>query len=81
MCCLRRVRQALPVFCTHLTSDRSDGKPVYDRAKCVGCGSCGQGCPSGALHLEPVSEEEWFHVPSSFVEWEEARLENLAAEK
>ena len=74
--CVRRCQ-----FFAHTYSDRSDGKPVYDRAKCVGCGSCGQGCPSGALHLEPVSEEEWFHVPSSFVEWEEARLQNLAAEK
>jgi hypothetical protein len=25
-----------------------------------------------------VSEEEWFHVPSSFQEWEERRLEFLA---
>ena len=60
-------------------SDRIDGKPVYDRARCVRCGACGMGCPSGALHLEPVSEEEWFHVPSSFTEWEERRLEYLAA--
>ena len=74
--CVRRCQ-----FYAHTNSDRSDGKPVYNRAKCVGCGACGQGCPSGALHLEPVSEEEWFHVPSSFVEWEEARLQNLAAEK
>jgi hypothetical protein len=39
------------------------------------------GCPSGALHLEPVSEEEWFHVPSSFIGWEEKRLEYLAAQE
>ncbi len=24
--------------------------------------------------MEPVSEEEWFHVPSSMAEWEEMRL-------
>jgi hypothetical protein len=37
------------------------------------------GCPTGALHLEPVSEEEWFHVPSSFQEWEERRIAFLEA--
>jgi hypothetical protein len=31
--------------------------------------------------MEPVSEEEWFHVPSSMAEWEEMRLANMAAEK
>jgi Na+-translocating ferredoxin:NAD+ oxidoreductase subunit B len=67
-------------FFAHTDSDRSDGKPVYDVAKCVGCGSCGMGCPSDALHLEPVAEEEWFHVPASFAEWEERRLEYLAAQ-
>ena len=65
--CVRRCQ----VFAHTFDSDRSDGKPVYHRDKCVGCGACGMGCPSGALHLEPVSEEEWFHVPSSFTEWEE----------
>lgn len=30
---------------------------------------------------EPVSEEEWFHVPSSMTEWEEQRLEYLATQK
>jgi hypothetical protein len=30
--------------------------------------------------MEPVSEGEWFHVPSSMAEWEEMRLEYLAAE-
>ena len=54
---------------------------VYNRDKCVGCGACGMGCQSGALHLEPVSEEEWVQVPSSFIGWEEMRLEYLAAEK
>jgi hypothetical protein len=31
--------------------------------------------------MEPVSEEEWFHVPSSMVEWEEMRLQNLAKQE
>jgi hypothetical protein len=39
------------------------------------------GCQSGALHLEPVSEAEWFHVPSSFIGWEEARIKNMEEEK
>ena len=55
--------------------------PVYHPEKCVGCGSCGQGCPTGALQLEPVSEEEWFQVPSSFDAWEEARLRNMGEKK
>jgi len=36
---------------------------------------------SEAIELVQVSEEEWFHIPSSFTEWEERRLEYLAAEK
>ncbi len=31
--------------------------------------------------MEPVSEEEWFHAPSSMAEWEEMRLQNLATQK
>ena len=69
--CVRRCQ-----FFAHSLDGATDGKPVYDRDKCVGCGSCGQGCASGALHLEPVSEEEWVQVRSSFVDWEEARLQN-----
>jgi formate hydrogenlyase subunit 6/NADH:ubiquinone oxidoreductase subunit I len=75
--CVRRC----PTY-AHTESDtRSDGKPVYDRAKCIGCGVCVIGCPSDALELEPVSADEWFHTPSSMKEWEEMRLQNLAAEK
>jgi Na+-translocating ferredoxin:NAD+ oxidoreductase subunit B len=74
--CVRRCQ-----FFAHTFDKAADDKPAYHREKCVGCGSCGQGCPTGALHLEPVSEEEWFHVPTSFVDWEERRLEFLAAEK
>ncbi len=39
------------------------------------------GCEFDALEMEPVSEEEWFHVASSLEEWEEKRLAYLAAEK
>jgi hypothetical protein len=31
------------------------------------------------IKMDPVSEEEWFHVPSSIAEWEEMRLQNLAS--
>ena len=73
--CVRRCQ-----FFAH-TKKPKDDKPVYHREKCVGCGACVMGCKFDALHLEPVSEEEWFHVPSSFIEWEERRLEYLAAQK
>jgi NAD-dependent dihydropyrimidine dehydrogenase PreA subunit len=75
--CIRRCQ-----FFAHTWKKTEDGRmSIYNRDKCVGCGSCGMGCKSGALHLEPISEEEWFYVPSSFVEWEERRLEYLAAQK
>ena len=74
--CVRRCQ----VF-AHTFDKAIDGKPVYHRDRCVGCGACGMGCPSGALHLEPVSEAERFQVASSFTEWEEQRLRNLAAER
>lgn len=72
--CVRRCQ-----FFAHAVNESSGAMPRYDRARCVGCGSCGQGCPTGALQLEPVPEDEWFHVPSSFQDWEERRLEGLAA--
>jgi len=75
--CVRRCQ----VF-AHTWEETEEGDlSVYDREKCVGCGACGMGCESDALHLEPVSEEEWFHVASSFTEWEEKRLAYLAAQK
>jgi ferredoxin len=57
------------------------GKSVVDRDKCIGCGVCVIGCPEDAIVMEPVSEAEWFHAPSSMAEWEEMRLANLAAQK
>ena len=74
--CVRRCQ-----FFAHTFDKATDEKPVYHRDKCVGCGACGMGCPSGALHLEPVPEEEWFQVPSSFQNWEERRIEFLEAAK
>ena len=56
------------------------GKSVVDRDTCIGCGVCVIGCVPDAIVMEPVSEGEWFHVPSSMAEWEEMRLEYLAAE-
>ena len=56
--CIRRCQ-----FFAHKWEKTADGrKSVYNRDLCVGCGSCGLGCQSGALHLEPVSEEEWVPV-------------------
>ena len=57
------------------------GKSQVDRDKCIGCGVCVIGCPENAIVMEPVSEEEWFHVPSSMGEWEEMRLQYLASQK
>ena len=74
--CVRRCQ----VF-AHTFDEATDDKPVHHRELCIGCGACVMGCRFDALHLEPVSEEEWFHTPSSFEEWEERRLEFLAAEK
>ncbi len=74
--CVRRCQ-----FFAHTFDRAKDAQPVYHRDKCVGCGACVMGCKFDALHLEPVSEEEWFHVPSSFTEWEDRRLEFLAAQK
>jgi electron transport complex protein RnfB len=72
--CIRRCQ-----FFAHTWKKTKDGRmSLYNRDKCVGCGSCGLGCPSGALQLEPVSEEEWIQVASSFIGWEEARIKNMA---
>ena len=74
--CVRRCQ----VF-AHTFKETRDGKKTeYNREKCVGCGSCVMGCPNGALRLEPVSEEEWYHIPSSFIEWEERRLKFLSSQ-
>ena len=62
-------------------AEDENGKAKVERAKCIGCGVCVIGCPTDAIELVPVSAEEWFHVPSSMAEWEEMRLEYLAAQK
>ncbi len=58
-----------------------DGKARVERAKCIGCGVCVIGCASDAMEMQPVSEEEWFHTPSSMMEWEELRLKNMEQER
>jgi ferredoxin len=54
---------------------------VVDRDTCIGCGVCVIGCMEDPIVMEPVSEEEWFRVPSSMAEWEEMRLQNVPAQK
>ena len=39
---------------------------------------CVIGCPTDAIRMEPLSEEEWFHVPANMAEREEMRLSHLA---
>jgi len=73
------VRQAVSVR-RHTFDKDKDAKPVYHR-KVRWLRRMWHGLPLGALHLEPVPEEEWFHVPSSFVEWEEARIRQMEAEQ
>jgi electron transport complex protein RnfB len=62
-------------------ADDENFKSKVDRGKCIGCGVCVIECASDAIEMDPVSEEEWFHVPSSMEKWEEQRLEYLAANK
>ena len=54
-----------------------EGMPVLNRDRCIGCGLCVIHCSTESVRLEPVSEEEWFHLPANVDEWEERRLENL----
>ena len=62
-------------------ADDENLKSKVERAKCIGCGVCVIACATEAIDMVPVSAEEWFHVPSSMAEWEEMRLQNLAATK
>jgi Pyruvate/2-oxoacid:ferredoxin oxidoreductase delta subunit len=62
-------------------ADDENCKSKVEWAKCIGCGVCVVGCTTDAIDMVPVSAEEWFHVPSSMAEWEEMRLQNLAATK
>ena len=62
-------------------ADDDNSKSKVDRTKCIGCGVCVIECATEAIEMVPVSAEEWFHVPSSMVEWEDMRLQNLAVTK
>jgi len=76
----KRMPEVVPIVSAGAMPELLPGKSVVDRDKCIGCGVCVIGCVPNAIVMEPVSEEEWFHVPSSMAEWEEMRLEYLAAE-
>ncbi len=72
----------LPLACPcGVLPEMRPGKSVVDRDKCIGCGVCVIGCPEDAIVMEPVPEEEWFHVPSCMAEWEEMRLRYLAKQE
>jgi len=61
---------------------KKHGAPLT-RAALSTCGRAQKQIPvsSEAIEMPPVSAEEWFHVPSSTAEWQEMRLQNLAATK
>ena len=65
-----------------IEDENYDKKSLLERAKYVGCGVCVIGCPTGAIKLEPVSAEEWFHASLQYGGMGRARrLEYLAAQK
>jgi len=55
----------------------------FTRAALSTCGRAPKQIPisSDAIEMVPVSAEEWFHVPSSFIQWEEMLLRNMASEE
>ena len=61
-------------------ADDENSKSKVERAECIGCGVCVIGCVSEAIEVQPVSAEEWSHVPASMAEWEEMRLKNMASQ-
>jgi Na+-translocating ferredoxin:NAD+ oxidoreductase subunit B len=61
----------------HAITEGENGTPDIIREKCIGCGLCVVSCPGDAIELEPVPQNEWFDVPTSFEDWEERRLRNL----
>jgi electron transport protein HydN len=57
---------SVPVQCKHCENpacqsvcqvgaiSRIDGKVIVDRVKCIGCKSCVDACPFGAVHMAPL---------------------------
>ena len=58
-------------------TEGSDGMPMLNRSKCIGCGQYVITCPNDAAELEPVSKDEWWDVPATFEQWEEQRMSTL----
>jgi len=77
----KRWPSVIPCVCAGAAPELLPGKSVVDRDKCIGCGVCVIGCMENAIVMEPVSEQEWFHVPSSMAEWEKMRLSYLAKQE
>jgi electron transport complex protein RnfB len=76
----KRMPEVVPIVSAGAMPELLPGKSVVERDKCIGCGVCVIGCVPDAIVMEPVSEEEWFHVPNSMAAWEEMRLAYQAAE-
>ena len=51
-----------------------DGVSVVNREKCIGCGLCVTGCPSGVAMLERKAEEAIIDPRKDFAAWEHERL-------
>ncbi|MDR2442973.1 MAG: 4Fe-4S dicluster domain-containing protein [Deltaproteobacteria bacterium] len=60
---------SVPVQCKHCENpacqavcqsgaiNRIDGKVIVDRDKCIGCKSCAEACPFGAVRMTPLCNE------------------------
>jgi electron transport protein HydN len=48
---------ACKAVCRSEAISQVDGKVLVDRAKCIGCKSCVEACPFGAVHMVPLGFE------------------------